>query len=45
METFKIQIGKLKNTDYNPRVIDTFKYESLKKSIAEMPEMLEVTGV
>ena len=42
METFKIQIGKLKNTDYNPRVIDTFKYESLKKSIAEMPEMLEV---
>jgi len=42
MKTFKIKIGKLKNTEYNPRVIDTFKYESLKKSLLEMPEMLEV---
>jgi len=42
METFKIEIGKLKNTEYNPRVIDTFKYESLKKSLIEMPDMLLV---
>jgi len=42
METFKIEIGKLKNTEYNPRVIDTFKYESLKKSLIDMPDMLEV---
>ena len=42
METIKIQIGKLKNTDYNPRVIDTFKYESLKKSLTDLPDMLKV---
>jgi hypothetical protein len=42
METFKIKIGDLKNTEYNPRVIDTFKYESLKKSIIDLPDMLEV---
>ena len=42
METFKIEIGKLKNTEYNPRVIDTFKYESLKKSLIDMPDMLLV---
>jgi hypothetical protein len=42
METFKIKIHKLKNTEYNPRVIDTFKYESLKKSIIELPDMLQV---
>lgn len=40
METFKIKIRDLKNTKYNPRVIDTFKYESLKKSIIDMPDML-----
>jgi ParB-like chromosome segregation protein Spo0J len=42
METFKIKIGQLKNADYNPRIIDTFKYESLKKSLLELPDMLEV---
>jgi len=42
METFKIKITELKNTEYNPRVIDTFKYESLKKSITDMPGMLEI---
>jgi hypothetical protein len=42
METFKIKITELKNTEYNPRVIDTFKYECLKKSIIDMPDMLEV---
>jgi ParB-like chromosome segregation protein Spo0J len=45
METIKIEIGKLKNSDYNPRVIDTFKYESLKKSLIDMPEMLEVRPI
>lgn len=42
METIKIGIGQLKNSNYNPRVIDTFKYESLKKSLIELPDMLEV---
>jgi len=42
METFKIKITELKNSEYNPRVIDTFKYESLKKSLTEMPDMLLV---
>lgn len=42
METFKIKITELKNLEYNPRVIDTFKYESLKKSLIEMPDMLLV---
>jgi ParB-like chromosome segregation protein Spo0J len=45
METIKIQIGQLKNSNYNPRVIDTFKYESLKKSILNMPSMLEVRPI
>jgi ParB-like chromosome segregation protein Spo0J len=42
MQTFKIKVSELNNSNYNPRVIDTFKYESLKKSITELPEMLEV---
>jgi hypothetical protein len=45
MKTFKIKIGKLSNADYNPRIIDTYKYESLKKSIQDMPDMLQVRPI
>ena len=45
MKTFKIQIGKIKNSDYNPRIIDTYKYETLKKSLINMPNMLEVRPI
>ena len=45
METTKIEISRLNNSDYNPRVIDTFKYESLKKSITDMPDMLFVRPI
>lgn len=45
METFKVKIGELKNSDYNPRIIDTYKYESLKKSLLDMPDMLEVRPI
>ena len=45
MQTFKINVSKIKNSNYNPRVIDTYKYESLKKSLLDMPEMLEVRPI
>ena len=45
METIKIELGRLNNSQYNPRVIDTFKYESLKKSITEMPDMLFIRPI
>lgn len=45
METYKINISEISNTTYNPRVIDTFKYETLKKSITDLPDMLEARPI
>jgi hypothetical protein len=45
METFKISVDKISNIDYNPRIIDTYKYETLKKSILELPEMLIIRPI
>jgi hypothetical protein len=45
MKTFKIQIDKIKSADYNPRVIDTFKYETLKSSLIDMPDMMKVRPI
>lgn len=45
METTKISIGKLKPHDSNPRTITARKFEFLKQSIQEFPEMLEVRPI
>lgn len=45
METIKVFTSELNNSEYNPRVIDTFKYESLKKSITDMPDMLYIRPI
>jgi ParB-like chromosome segregation protein Spo0J len=45
MNTFKVKVGELNNSNYNPRIIDTYKYEALKKSLLELPDMLEIRPI
>ena len=37
----QMKISKLKNNPNNPRFIKDDKFEKLKKSISEFPEMME----
>ena len=41
----KISVSRLKPKTDNPRIIDTHKYETLKKSLSEFPDMLEMRPV
>lgn len=41
----KVKISQIKPYEHNPRIIDTHKYETLKQSLSEFPEMLEMRPV
>ena len=41
----KVKINKIVSNKHNPRVIKDDKFEKLKKSIAEFPEMLEKRAI
>ena len=41
----KIKISELHAYQDNPRIIDTHKYEALKKSLKDFPDMMEVRPV
>lgn len=45
MKAEKIKISELKLSNNNPRIIDTHKFEALKKSIIDFPEMLEIRPI
>lgn len=39
------KINQIREKEDNPRIIDTHKYETLKKSLTEFPEMLELRPI
>lgn len=41
----KIKVSQLKTYASNPRIIDTHKYEALKKSLTEFPDMMSVRPI
>lgn len=42
MQVKNYPVSKLSNYEHNPRVIDTYKYQTLLKSIREFPQMLDI---
>lgn len=41
----KIKVSQLNTYEDNPRIIDTHKYEALKKSLTEFPDMMSVRPI
>jgi len=41
----KIKVSQLNTYENNPRIIDTHKYEALKKSLTDFPDMMNVRPI
>lgn len=45
MKPTLIDVSELKLSKHNPRIIDTHKFEALKKSLIDFPQMLEIRPI